>query len=401
MKKMIITIISVLFASCTDQKKVEEKDDKDFCSYLNVANIDKTIPFVDDFLSGLSANIDGEQKLQELAEWLRSQPCIVDAAVLAEAGKIALSFDENGITNQFIMEVSMTNPWKVAGYLEFVPEEEDFCSFLNVENIDKTIPFVDDFLSGLSANIDGEQKLQELAEWLRLQPCIVDAAVLAEAGKIALTFDENGITNQFIMEVSMTNPWKVAGYLEFVPEEKEVFYYYYEGRKIFLNQITNRIGIRFPYSLDVSEEQKLAILNSDASLWVSWTSGFMNSVGFYAALDSKNGLPIPSLTIQSFREMPEVVSAEHLYQNFNGGKYHILLGYFGVKLKVSSHFEQLQKLAEQNDCTIEEDQYRSDRFDIYVSKNSKLNAMHLSCLFYETGHFESSSPKFYTLDASY
>ena len=107
MKKFRFISIAIIWFGLSCQQEKLNKDD--FCSFLNVKNFDKAIPFVDEFLSGLSDDLDDAQKLQELAAWLKSQPCIIDAAVLCqscegEAGNslISVSFDENGINQEFV-----------------------------------------------------------------------------------------------------------------------------------------------------------------------------------------------------------------------------------------------------------------------------------------------------------
>ena len=230
---LCLVFLAAVLAGCNrdknngyDENVAKEK----FCSFLNVENIDKTIPFVDEFLSGLSDGLNDEQQLQELTAWLKSCSCIINATVFCKScvetnppkSQIAVSFDENGTTKNFILEITMSTPLKAAGYQEYIEPEEDFCSFLNEENIDKTIPFVDDFLSSLLA-IDDQQQLQALATWLKSQPCIVDAKVECQScgettpptSEIVISFDENGITKKFSLDVTMTYPLRVAGYRKY------------------------------------------------------------------------------------------------------------------------------------------------------------------------------------------
>ena len=114
----ILCVICILFSWSCQTKNLDDEIEK-FCSYINEENIDKTIPIVNQFLSGLSAELDGERQLQELAAWLKSCPCIIDAAVLTQStptSEIVVSFDENGTTYQYIMDVSMEKPLKIVGY---------------------------------------------------------------------------------------------------------------------------------------------------------------------------------------------------------------------------------------------------------------------------------------------
>ena len=101
-------------------------------------------------------------------------------------------------------------------------EKVDFCSCINTENIAKSIPIIDEFLSELSENMNDEQKLQELVTWLKSHPCIIDADIIChlcsesepQISEILISFEENGETKDFEFTISMTNPLKIAGYNE-------------------------------------------------------------------------------------------------------------------------------------------------------------------------------------------
>ena len=229
-KIVFLLIMAVATAGCNREKSNaydEHAAKENFCSHLNAENIDQTIPIVNQFLSGLSAELNNEQQLQELTAWLKSCPCIIDAEVLTQPSsqtnpsmrEIEVSFDENGTTKRFIMTISMEKPLKVTGYHEYMELKDDFCTFLNVDDIDKTIPFVDEFLSGLATQLDDEQQLQALVDWLKTQPCIIDAAIYGEinptTSEIAIWFDEDGVTKDFILEVAMSHPLKAVAYHEY------------------------------------------------------------------------------------------------------------------------------------------------------------------------------------------
>jgi len=95
--------------------------------------------------------------------------------------------------------------------------DEQFCSYANVENIDKTIPIINDYLYDLSTGLNIEQHLQELVAWLQTYPCITDAIVFNKTqnmSQIEVLFDESGTTKSLIMDVSMGKPLKVTGYRE-------------------------------------------------------------------------------------------------------------------------------------------------------------------------------------------
>ena len=124
--KALFLLMLVLFAAgCSNSESPIEKDEKDFCFYVNEENIDQTIPFINEFLSGLS---NDEQPLQALEAWLKSQPCIFDATFFAsffcsennpEMSEILISFDENKIMKKIILDVLVTKPLNAIGYHDY------------------------------------------------------------------------------------------------------------------------------------------------------------------------------------------------------------------------------------------------------------------------------------------
>jgi len=99
-------------------------------------------------------------------------------------------------------------------------ERNKFCSFLNAENIDQTIPIINRFLSRLPAGLDVEQKLLELEAWLRPCPCIIDVAVFNE-NEIFISFYENRVEKKFVLDIAMAAPVQVTGYREYIEQEPE------------------------------------------------------------------------------------------------------------------------------------------------------------------------------------
>ena len=168
-----IALLLVLFGC--NKSKEPDGDDADFCSCLNTVGMEKTIPIVNDYLAGLSGDFADGQKLQSLAAWLKSQPCIVDAEANPPKNEIMISFDENGINQKLVLECAKSPSLKATGYREYVDPKEAFCSCLTTENMDKTLPFIDEFLAGLPNDFGSGQNLIALTIWLKSHPCINDA----------------------------------------------------------------------------------------------------------------------------------------------------------------------------------------------------------------------------------
>ena len=111
-----------------------------------------------------------------------------------------------------------------------------------------------------------------------------------------------------------------------------------------------------------------------------------------------NNIAYPSSTIESFKARDEVVSVEYLLHET--GNFSAFTDEFVVKLKETTSYVQLQELAAKNDCKVgEENQLVKNKFKLYVSKTSKLNAIQMASLFYEAGFFEFTTPNFVTLNA--
>ena len=101
-----------------------EIDNKEFCLYLNSENMDETIPVINEYLESLLNNLSDKQKLEQLTNWLKSAPCIIDATIVCEScisgmntptmSEILISFEENGIVKDFIYDIVMTDPLRVA-----------------------------------------------------------------------------------------------------------------------------------------------------------------------------------------------------------------------------------------------------------------------------------------------
>ena len=97
-------------------------------------------------------------------------------------------------------------------------KKEEFCLYLNSENLDKTIPILNDYLAGLKSKLDEEEKLDALIKWLKSCPCVVDATILCvnciytmpAQSEINISFIENGKTVVVVLDILMSNPLKAG-----------------------------------------------------------------------------------------------------------------------------------------------------------------------------------------------
>jgi hypothetical protein len=93
--------------------------------------------------------------------------------------------------------------------------------YLNSEDIDKTIPIINEFLVGLpnsNSFSEDEQNLQALTEWLKSKSCVIDATILCVSciytypaqSEISFSFNEEEITKEVVLDILMTNPLKAS-----------------------------------------------------------------------------------------------------------------------------------------------------------------------------------------------
>ena len=134
---------------------------------------------------------------------------VIAAVITVGCGKTILTNDENGGESQTIE----------------VDESEDvaFCSCFDLENMDKTIPVINSFLASLPNSLNDEKKLQALTSWLKSLSCINDATIFREVfssfmqkriTEILVSFEEDGLTKETVLDVLMNNPLEATGFHE-------------------------------------------------------------------------------------------------------------------------------------------------------------------------------------------
>jgi hypothetical protein len=140
-----------MFSSC-DKKEEQVTNSEKLCLYLNSGNIDKTIPIINEFLAGLpnsNSFSEDEQNLQDLAKWLKSNSCVIDATVLCvscietlpEQSEVSFSFQEGEITKEVILDISMSKPLK-AGICNI--QEVSNVTLKNTESYSRTFVLGDE-----------------------------------------------------------------------------------------------------------------------------------------------------------------------------------------------------------------------------------------------------------------
>jgi hypothetical protein len=100
-------------------------------------------------------------------------------------------------------------------------DSEKLCQYLNSENIDKTIPIINEFLESLPSNTEQniskeEQNLRTFTEWLKSSSCIIDASILCVGciytlppiSEISFSFMEASVIKTVVLDIPMATPLK-------------------------------------------------------------------------------------------------------------------------------------------------------------------------------------------------
>ena len=99
-----------------------------------------------------------------------------------------------------------------------VVDDMEFCACVSLEDIDKTIPAVNQYLGTLNKNRDNEQRLHALAAWLKSFPCIIDSRMIQNETMpgfppktdIAFSFMDDEIIRELLLDISTAD--KVVSY---------------------------------------------------------------------------------------------------------------------------------------------------------------------------------------------
>lgn len=172
----------------------------------------------------LIVTIFPENATNQIVTWISSNPLVA-------------SVTQNGLVKALsrgtaIIEVSTIDgkfSAKCTVKIDAPDEFEEFCPFINVDNIANTYPIINKFFEEQLAELSDTEKLNEFVIWLKSQYCIVDASIKCEScisgqprqSEILFYFIENEIVKDFVFDVSMSNPLKVV-YHHFEYEPKNV-----------------------------------------------------------------------------------------------------------------------------------------------------------------------------------
>ncbi len=98
-------------------------------------------------------------------------------------------------------------------------DNEQFCTLVNDQNFDATLPLVDTFLATLDGN-NQEESLQKLKEWLDAKSCVNTSSILCNSciktlpaqSELSIEFNVNGQNVTLTLDISMGETLKTLTY---------------------------------------------------------------------------------------------------------------------------------------------------------------------------------------------
>jgi hypothetical protein len=181
-------------------------------------------------------------------------------------------------------------------------------------------------------------------------------------------------------------------------QAKDVFYYVGD-EKIFLKERSDKIFLKL--DLTVATKEKINDLKNEVESLhlITDINSEENVISPFIVIETKSGDDVPSTLYENCKANTMVLSATNVLE-YENRTLQGLTDEFVVQLKSSSSYEQLEELALQNNCVIENDkEVGIDQYMLSVSKTSELNSLQTANLFYETGLFEFSEPDFVVINA--
>ena len=119
-------LIQIIQRASDDEPDNPDGSEEDFCLYLNSGNMDETLPIINEFLTGLPDESTEKQKLDALIDWLETFSCVREASIFCVScvktsplqSEISISVNINNKTEDFILDILMSNPLKATRYHE-------------------------------------------------------------------------------------------------------------------------------------------------------------------------------------------------------------------------------------------------------------------------------------------
>ena len=182
----------------------ELTDDVDFCLCLNLEDVNKTIPIVNEYLAGLPEDVTVEQTFDSLVTWFNSFPCDVNAQILYGKDMISgqeyksgvsISVADNGTVRELELDFAVVEQngnymkiySQIAGYVYY--KQDAIYVKTNFITINEVFGFINSlelnvreiqygaYLSSMAANAD---TMQYVVDNLKAKPYTTDAWVTGQ-----------------------------------------------------------------------------------------------------------------------------------------------------------------------------------------------------------------------------
>jgi hypothetical protein len=119
---LLVTFAGIMLFSCKKTEQIITPDDS-LCAYIGTDSINKAAPIFNEFFDKLNVNLSDSLKLQSFVDWLKKHECIIGAEILSISGiytlppqsEIKITFSENGVTKQLILDISMSEILRYGG----------------------------------------------------------------------------------------------------------------------------------------------------------------------------------------------------------------------------------------------------------------------------------------------
>lgn len=250
LKNVIIVLMLAISAfACDEEPDIELNDDVDFCSHLDLEDIYKTIPLINEFLAELPDGISKEQTFESLKTWLNSFPCNVDAKILygidmisgqEQMYGVSISVKDNEIMRELELDFAIIDNAltysQITGYVYY--KQDAIHVKTQYTEIDKVFEFINlldfdvkeiqggTYLSSMAADTD---TLQYMINNLKTKPYTTDSWVTGHLNwynaniVIFLNLYDMKNTNYQVDWIETMNVYKLENYIS-GPKHIIVFY---------------------------------------------------------------------------------------------------------------------------------------------------------------------------------
>lgn len=192
---MLVLVIGT--SACDKDLEKISNNDVEFCSCLNIEDINKTIPIINEYLEGLPDGISREQELESLVTWLNSFSCNVNAQIIygvdiiwgqEQISGVSISVTEDKIVRELELDFAVIDNAptysQIAGYV--YNKQDAIYVKTKYTNIDNVFDFINSlelnvkqieygtYLSSMAANAD---TLQYIINNLKAKPYTTDSWV--------------------------------------------------------------------------------------------------------------------------------------------------------------------------------------------------------------------------------